>query len=449
MGEKVSSEKRPDTILGDGAQDFNEVVTFFLRQNGVSVEQFGKLYGLAIKGRPYTKARLYQMIQNKSFPNDPRRRWVIAKLLQIPPLLLGVHALDDLLPSPTKMPPERPESRVLLHTEVKSVDLRAYHQALKKYSNLNHTDTAASSWGKINQRIVHLEQDLLYNKDQKQGSKVASLLCGYHLLLSYIARDQQWYDLATIHCNKAYGLASNEKIPDMQAAILQQRGCVLYSQACSYENIPDPSMARRYFELASADFQKAQTFEASLSAYPGLQGYLHIASGVAQAHLATHPSQLHEALKELDKAERFIGQDTSFDIIHQCVAFSVNESRYHLDRASIYVNTPVKIARYPKDARRELYWATSTQKNPNAKRQQTLNTIFLAKSYLIEAEYSEATKRAKEALNLTKAIRSNVNLARIAAICQELQESDYGKNHIEVPALEIEIAKARYPELFQ
>lgn len=446
MEEKIYPDERLGTVLKDGLPDFNELVLHFLRQSGTSVEQFGRLYGQAVKSRPYTKARLYQMIQDKSFPTDPKRRWVIAKLLQIPPVLLGVNVLDDLLPDlHIEATSEKPKKIAPLDTGIKNVDLKEYRQALKNYSSLNHTNTAVSVWDDINQKIANLERMTLYGKnDKKQRLKLISLLCGYHMLLSYIARDQQWYDIAMTHCNQAYGLTNNEKLPDMQAAILQQRGCVLYSQACSYENALDLNTARSYFALAHADFQKALQLEAHLSPYPGLQGYLHVASGVVQAHMANNPSQLHEALKEVDKAERFVGQENGYDIIHLS---TLDEGRYHLDRASVYINAPVTMAQYPKDSRRELRWA-ATQVNPNARRRQALHTILFAKSYLLEQEYSEATKKASEALLQAQEIHSHINITRIAAICKELQASDYGKSHLDVPSLEIEIVKATHPELF-
>src|SRR5579883_2670363 len=48
-------------------------------------------------GTSYTKGRIYQLIRNNTFPTDPGRRWILAKLLGIPPFLLGLQSLDELL----------------------------------------------------------------------------------------------------------------------------------------------------------------------------------------------------------------------------------------------------------------------------------------------------------------------------------------------------------------
>src|SRR5258707_1448709 len=138
MEEKTTLGARLDVVEGEALPNFNELVLHFLRQSGMSVEQFRQCYGQAVKGRPYTKARIYQMIQEKSFPTDPKRRWAIAKLLQIPPLLLGVNALDDLLLELRAANESQALKEVAsLVPGVKSVDLKEYRQALKSYSNLN------------------------------------------------------------------------------------------------------------------------------------------------------------------------------------------------------------------------------------------------------------------------------------------------------------------------
>ena len=388
------------------------------------------------------------MIRDKSFPTDPQRRWVIARLLQIPPALLGVVTLDDLVPELHQgMKSEEPKILAPFNAYDKNIDLREYHQALKRYSNLNHTNTAMSAWGEIARRIVCLEQALLYGSGgPKQRARLTYLLCKYHMLLVFIACDQEWYDAAISHSTQAYGLTRNEQLPEMQAAVLLQRGWILYDRACSYESIFDFDTAQQYFSLAQHDFLQALEFAGSLSLYPGLQGYLHLSLGVAQTHLASHSSQLHAALREIEKAEKFVGKKNGDEEVLLFV--TLDEERYHLDRASAYTNAKVKIAQYPRDTRRELRNAIAVQADPHANRRQAFNTILLARSYLLEREFERAAQETREALQQVKAIHSSVNLARIAAIRQELKMSDYGKNNIEVAALEIEVIKAQHPGLF-
>src|SRR6266540_7163086 len=95
-------EYGPYGVQADGLPCFSDLVWDFLARNSLSVEDFAEVYGKLAKrnGEPYTKSRLYQMLRENAFPTDPKRRWILAKLLHIPPFLLGLKSLDDLLPKP-------------------------------------------------------------------------------------------------------------------------------------------------------------------------------------------------------------------------------------------------------------------------------------------------------------------------------------------------------------
>lgn len=447
MVETIAAGAQLDTVVTDDIPDFNEVVLYFLRQSSTSVEQFGRLYGLAIKDRPYTKARLYQMLQDKSFPADPKRRWAIAKLLQIPPVLLGLQSLDDLLPELRPTPTQaKPNATIPLDTGTQAVDLHEYRQALKKYWSLNLTSTAMVVWQEMSQRVACLEQAFLYgSNEQRKRLPFARLLCEYQMVLGNIARDQEWYDTAIKHFNRAYIVAKNEQIYAVQAAILAGRGSVFLDRASVYRDTLPPDCARQYVSLAVDDFRLARDI-GKRDPSVGDKGYVQLSFGLALANTATDSQQLHLALNEMDAAEPFIGRELP-RVDGGGIFVTLDEERYHLDRAAAYLSAPVKIAQYPKDARRELRSAVAAQISTKAQRRQAYNTILCAKSYLIEGAYEETTKKAQEALVLAKAIHSHVNLARVSAICRVLQTSDYGKSHIEVPALEIEVAKAKHPGL--
>jgi tetratricopeptide (TPR) repeat protein len=448
MRKQTDLGERPEPVSGEALPDFNELVLHFLRQSGASVEQFGQLYGQAIKDRPYTKSRLYQMIRDKSFPTDPERRWVIAKLLQIPPFLLGVKVLDDLLPEVyAANTPQEPQSIASLDMAQKHLDLKEYRQALEGYWDLNLTHTAMTVLQEMNQRIFSLEQAFLYESyDQRQRLQFVRLLCKYHMVLGNMARDQEWYETAIAHFNQAYVLARNEHLSTVQAAALKGRGDVFLDRGGVYTNMLDANLSRHYLSLAVDDFGIAREIIDYRDSGSGDKGFIQLSFGEALAHAATNPHEFHQALKEIDKAETFIGKglpgvDNSF--------VKLDEERYHLNRASAYLGASVKMARYPREARRELWNASAAQVSSKAKRRQALSTALFAKSYLIEGEYAEALEKAREALVQARAIHSHINLARVTAICRGLQASGYGKNHLEISSLEIEVAKAKHPGLFQ
>ncbi len=446
MEEKTTLGARLDVVEGEALPNFNELVLHFLRQSGMSVEQFRQCYGQAVKGRPYTKARVYQMIQDKSFPTDPKRRWAIAKLLQIPPLLLGVNALDDLLPElRTEHTLPEPERTASLDTASKSLDLREYRRTLEEYWDLNLDRRNETILQEIDQRIFSLEQALLYGShEKKQRPQFVRLLCEYLMVFGDIACDQEWYETAITHFNKAYALAKNEQLPAIQAAVLKGRGDVFLDWAEMSGNMFGANHSHRYLSLAVDDLKVAREIAQRDPTFGG-KGYLQLSFGDALARIATNPQEHYQALREIDKAEAFIGKGFS-GVATMFV--KLDEERYHLDRASTYLSASVRVAQYPREARRELWNAIATQVNSKTSRRQAFNTVLFAKSYLVGGEYDEATKKAGEALAQARTIHSHVNLARVATICQGLHASGYSKNHPEVSSLEIEITRARHPGLF-
>ena len=161
-GEKPTRSDKEIPLPGTAEQNasqFAQIVLSFLQVMGWNVEQFGILYGKAVKNQPYTKERIYQMIRNNSFPEDSTRRWIIAKILQIPPAYFGVSRLDELLPlSPS--PKETKPSRTALRKH--DLDLEEFHWALQSIEERYTTNTAIDCLSEIRARIHYLHDEALY-----------------------------------------------------------------------------------------------------------------------------------------------------------------------------------------------------------------------------------------------------------------------------------------------
>src|SRR5262249_3396799 len=127
---------------------------------------------------------------------------------------------------------------------------------------------------------------------------------------------------------------------------------------------------------------------------------------------------------------------------------NLDEERFHLSVAASYMHSMADTAHYPKDARRELRNALALRTGPREKSRDAYETILFAKSYLLEKEYEEATRLAKEALVQAQAVGSKENLARVAALCDSLLRSDYGKKGDDVAELAVAVMSAQRPELF-
>jgi cellobiose-specific phosphotransferase system component IIA len=420
------------------------------------VEEFGKQFGRLTRRnqQPYTKSRIYQMLRDNSFPKEQSRRWVLAKLLQIPPVLLGVTSLDDLLR-------HYEQTTVIAPTQTANVpqpfDYTEYKTALRRFWKQHRLNTLITTQNEIRQRIVTLEKEVLYGQ-APQKKHFAVLLCGYHMLLSNIAMDQQNSDNAIVHLNHAYVVAKDWELTRFQGGILLRRGWVLKERGEEYASNHQFDKAQADFDFAAKDFAVGLTLVKQLP--EAMQGSLILSTGKLDADRATTPFELHQAMRKIDKAQPFVGKKSDEEDIH---FIQLDEERYYLDRAAAYLAARNPLICYPGEARRELYTAMAVEKKPTPKRRQAYNMVLESKSYMIEGHaqtqrkklaaaadaYGQAIEMARKALPLVIAVKSEVNISRIKHLCAEISQTDFGKKSIQLAALEVELVTAKYPLLFQ
>jgi len=207
--------------LNEGKQSFARIVLVSLIEIGWSVEQFGQLYGMAVKNKKYTKERIYQMIRKDAFPQDPKRRWIIAKLLQIPPMYLGLSTLDRLLPPP---PPllQGVNSPVIALRNGK-VDIDEFERSLLTIEKQYTRNTDIASLKEIRVRIRYLHDEALYRSNE-DGRKIRQLVCGYQIAAGNILRDLFRVNDAVKHLNKAVALARENNYTELYVTALMHRG---------------------------------------------------------------------------------------------------------------------------------------------------------------------------------------------------------------------------------
>ncbi|HLI89571.1 MAG TPA: hypothetical protein VKV37_12840 [Ktedonobacteraceae bacterium] len=442
-------EYGPYRVQGDGLPYFSDVIWDFLERNGLGVEAFAHIYGKLVRrnGEPYTKSRIYQMLRDNSFPTDPHRRWILARLLHIPPLLLGLASLDDLLTKQEEEAGKAEKTRTTRpvtaeNISTKRFSLEEYRQILATYWQQHRETTVHGATDDIRGRLRRLEKEILYGEISTKKHGIP-LLCGYLMLLANIASDQECYNTSIIYLNQAYALAKEKALYQLQTSILCRRGWAFKERGEQCKRRGDIDAALRDLRFAARDFQEAITFEKK--AYPGVNGTVILSLGKVEAELAQTPYDFRQAIKKLDRAEAFVGKKNDEEEIH---FIQLNEERYHLDRAAAYLAAPIKIAQSPGDARRELRNAMAATTLPYPRRRQAYGTILKAQSYYLEGDYEEATKTAREALVIAQDINSTINIARIATLYDALKVTDYGKSSIDVAALEIELLKAQQPDLF-
>jgi len=450
-------EYGPYRIDACGVPFLSDVVWDMLERQSMSAEEFGTRFGALTRRnkKPYTKSRVYQMLRDNSFPEEKSRRWVVAKLLHIPPFLLGVNSLQDLLEHET----EQVHDPVVLPRKMppRPFDLLEYQATLHAYWKKHRAHLNDAGETEIEERITLLEKAYIYgSKDTKR--QIAMLLCGYHMLSSNIATDQRDFDEAISHLNKAYAVAKQRKLVKLEGACLLRRGWALKERgeaSTMQGNIP---AALEDFAFAARDFHLALSLTTKLS--PSLHGSILLSLGKLAADQAKHPSDFHQAIIQIDKAEPFVGKKVDEEGIH---FIQLDEERYYLDRAAAYLASASPLACYPRDARRELRSALAAAPTPIPQRRQAYNMILEAKSYVIEGQantqrkrptladtcYATATQKASEALSLVREIHSTINLGRIEQIYEHVKETPYAKESVDLASLEVELMAAKRPYLFQ
>lgn len=133
--------------------------------------------------------------------------------------------------------------------------------------------------------------------------------------------------------------------------------------------------AQESFSLAAGDYQAA--LDMSRRVHPAFQEVVMVSLGLVEAKMAHTPLEFAAAMKKLDQEDAIVGKTYDETGIH---FIYTDEEQYHLDRAEAYLAAPVRIAQYPRDARRELRAAQAAITPPYPKRHQAFNLVLQAQS---------------------------------------------------------------------
>jgi DNA-binding XRE family transcriptional regulator len=189
------------------------------------------------------------------------RRRVLAHLLAIPPAVLGIITLEEIL-----LQQQAATTLPLTGTQREkeaTFDLAVYKNRLKTLWNRNHTGTAQDRLTQIAADMVDLTTVLPYvsRDDEKE---VRTVLCRYHHLHAHILRDQGRYDAAIAELEKAAILAQRAEHSHLLAvtqlrigSVLRDRGAVTEAQAkieAARGNSTSENQKRRQ---ANADYRAA------------------------------------------------------------------------------------------------------------------------------------------------------------------------------------------------
>jgi len=369
------------------------------------------------------------MEQNDTFfPHDPQRRWVLAKLLDIPPLLLTLVGLGEY----EKYLLEQNRSS---HRQ-KPLDLEEYHTLLQTYWLQGYPHPVAETVKEITKRL-HLLHDRVLYAPETDRHEILRLLCGYHLLMAKIAEDHQAHESAHQSFRKALLLAQENNCKDLYAPILFRRACMLLRHESFFA--PQHGYVR-----VQDDLSRLQQLESVLS--PQLKGKVLAVTAKVQIQQVTTRTDFSATLRLMDQAEALVGQSAPDQFAYLA---ALDSERYCLDRAEILMLSPLKAFREPQRAQEYLDQATQ-QGNPNLQQlhteRQVDNNLFQARIYLDQGYYPIAATTTENAVLAMQKMHSRKRLNDASNLLQELKASY--PHTPEIASLEVELLRLSHPQLF-
>jgi hypothetical protein len=357
--------------------------------------------------------------QNK-VPVDKKRRWVIARLLDISAIYLGLPFTEIAtysekvnLPIPT----------------TKTVNLREYEKRL--------LEMWASPYGKLVEaltRIYALQRFIVYGEEQ-QREQAAHLLCHYLIWVGNIQRAEGYLTSAIFHLNDAITLANEKKYDDLLAKALYMKGyCHIEKWGVHRKNGHDDFVQALYNFQAAYNAAKTSGKETSQP----LQAAILAEWGSTLAHATQDAKDRSESLSKLDTSGKIV---TASNFQPDPYFLNVNAEWYHIDKAEAFI-----ALHSPKLAIEEV--ANIYKGNPRTKRRYLTTTIIEAEAYISKGQIEIGAEYAIDALKVADEVSSKLHLARINYLYNSTRQHDKYKRSSDVARLGLELLKVEKPELF-
>ena len=423
-GEK--GEYGPFTDQEDGWPNAGEVIRHYRRKQNMSANELAVLYGDSI-GERITARWILKMEQQNKIPLDITRRRALAKILGIPPFLLGLASLEAIMYNPVDEKKQLNLSVVLKSTP--TIDIAKYDQYARAHWLLSYA--GEEDLKEISANITVLEKF----EQQSSGASLhyaRNILNAHYQLASDIARHQGKFAIAWSYANKAVTVTNVIGLNDFIAAACYRRGYTSLEWGIFGEGTARGMMNkepnRKKIEAAIADFEVAL-----LSARPQLKGAIWLELSRAQGIL----KQTTIALSLARQSEDMIGTrhdiaDPLEQILLEGALSGLNEGMYLLGKAASFIvigrtTTAIEVL----DELEEL------QNGKGIARNQTRRLAYIdtlrAEASLGTKDYVTAATRAMNAFHIYQDIGTLDRIAWINAIYERLAQK-YG-HHPEIKSL--------------
>src|SRR5260370_15423968 len=424
----------PFEIRQDGWPHDGQVMGSFGEKQGRTAKVFGEQDGREIgeNHKPICERWILEMELENKVPSDIGRRRVIARLLSIPPVLLGLASLEAISTQP-QQETAAPLPAVTARTFQKvSTDLSPYEKNMRVALHLNRSSHAQSLLQEVNADIEGLQRlekpargDFLY--------RIRELIISNTLLATKVVKDQRQFPLACRYANHAFDVAKQLNDHELVATARYMRGCTKLEWGL-FGKIQQGRfhLDREKIKEAIRDFEHILhhvTLQPD-ALHPQLQGLTMLQFSRAQSflkhvfHDSTGVSPLVFADQAADLVERNTIDDPSTRMTITGTLSGLHWGGYHLIRAGIFnvIGLPGKAITELQHLKR----LTELTYGQDETRNQAWSDIVLAEAFLGLGEYEEAVNCAKKALIACHAIHSMQNVAMIGDLHGRIINGSYG-----------------------
>jgi tetratricopeptide (TPR) repeat protein len=426
----------------DGWPNAGQVMRYFRERCGMSASEFACLYseelekfGKHKKGKQGKRGKvtaiwILNMEKQNSVPTDITRRRIICQLLKIPPTLFGLAELAHTIGSPNAQAQDS-STTGFKTLQRPARNLSNFQRNISVALQLHKTNNAHELAADIQADLCILsplatdaQGDLLY--------QVREFLIGNYLLLSRIARDQRQYKRAYIYANNAVRIAKMIEDTDLLASTRHTRGLVLLAWGQSgYFHQGQLQDDRGKIQRAASEFQSIldEELKCPEKFHPQLIGQTMIQQARALAALAQndHSVLAANALVLLDQAAEKV-ESNQIDNLYTRMLLTgsdfLSKGGYRQHRANV-LNTLGLYGRALSELQQFQKRMVVNETNP---RNQVWLRLVESKAFFGLEEYTEATKKLKEALVICCSIHSTQNLVSIVNKCSQLLKSPYSSS---------------------
>lgn len=398
-------------------------------------EQLGELYGNLIYGRPISGRMVQFMEKNNALPSNPKRREILARLLDIPLFMLGIEntVLISTAPQSTL------ESVLRYVSRPRNLNIAEYAIALDTFWNKYNIGKAQDVMPDAIKRVNNLHHAIPYVSSNEKES-LLRLLCGYNIALANIAQSRRHFSLVAKLINNALSIARENGYYDIQADALVIQGHTYRNQADTYPDRENSALVTRYLTAALQNYTAIAEIEQFIG--PKVRDFSKMMTALTQSLLAQDNADVIQSLKAFDAVEKRL-DITQKESGSRVIRFNTGD--YHYDRASTLMAAPIKKLRFPDLALDNMIEAEKLTP-ANSKIRHTGIYTRQSRIYLDKGYYPIAIALANEAIALAKSLEEPILFSRIEVLYREFKASIFG-NDFEVAQLGAELMKAQNPGL--